>query len=275
MQSIKRTGFTLIELLVVISIIGLLIAILLPALAMARGSASAIQCASNMKQLGVANHAYSTDNRLVFAPFQKNGGIHDSPTWDMLLAPYFDRYTEGQDNFNEAKGGGAALTCPDDENPFPKLFGEAIGGASHAGTSDGWLSYAMNSSMGTMNGSAIYLGIGGNSMDSIEQPSETMHHMDAAYLRYVSDSVYLILNTFNGAVISPPDTRSHFEAPAPISSAIHKSAHEKVMADTDQKYRHSESMNLLFGDGHVGTAKQVPGADENAAFWGRWYTEAD
>lgn len=268
-------GFTLIELLVVISIIGLLIAILLPALAAAKGSARAIQCASNMKQLGIANHAYSTDNASVFAPFQENGGVHHSETWDLLLAPYFERTTRDQDTFNEATGGGAALACPDDENPFPKLFGEAIGGASHAGTSDGWLSYAMNSAFGSINGSPIYTGVGGNRMGSIKNPSRAMHHMDAAYLRYVSDSVFLILNTFNGSPIAAPDSRSHFEAPAPISSNVHKTAHEKVMADTEQKYRHSGSMNLLFADGHVDTASQVPGASENAVFWGRWYTDAD
>ena len=58
-----RRGFTLIELLVVISIIALLIAILLPALGAARDAAKAVQCGSNMRQLGVAQAAHVSDNK--------------------------------------------------------------------------------------------------------------------------------------------------------------------------------------------------------------------
>jgi prepilin-type N-terminal cleavage/methylation domain-containing protein/prepilin-type processing-associated H-X9-DG protein len=59
----RRTGFTLIELLVVISIIALLIGILLPALGAARGAARSNQSASNLKQWGIADAAYSADMR--------------------------------------------------------------------------------------------------------------------------------------------------------------------------------------------------------------------
>lgn len=58
-----RRGFTLIELLVVISIIALLIALLLPALAQARQLAVRIQGASNMRQIGIALHEYADEYR--------------------------------------------------------------------------------------------------------------------------------------------------------------------------------------------------------------------
>jgi prepilin-type processing-associated H-X9-DG protein/prepilin-type N-terminal cleavage/methylation domain-containing protein len=89
----RRSAFTLVELLVVIAVIGVLVALLLPAVQAARGAARRTQCASNMRQIGMAIHQYADSHDGRFPKMW-----HEQPkietTWIFALAPHLESVDE-------------------------------------------------------------------------------------------------------------------------------------------------------------------------------------
>jgi len=89
----RPSGFTLVELLVVIAIIGILIALLLPAIQAAREAARRTQCANNLRQIGLALQSYAVANK-AFPPGVKEGCYQCEPwAWSAFLLPYMDQRT--------------------------------------------------------------------------------------------------------------------------------------------------------------------------------------
>ncbi|MEL7497101.1 MAG: DUF1559 domain-containing protein [Planctomycetota bacterium] len=86
-RSGQRHGFTLVELLVVIAIIGILIAMLLPAVQMVRESARRTACMNNARQLGLAVHNYESAH-MAFPPSSVNS---QGKNWMVFLLPFIEQ----------------------------------------------------------------------------------------------------------------------------------------------------------------------------------------
>lgn len=112
-------GFSLVELLVIIAIVGILIALLLPAVQAAREAVRRMQCSNNLKQLSLALHNYH-DAHKTFPPSVQfdydespNSSDHFRPNWVILILPFIEEQST-RDQFDLTK------TISDSANRTPR-----------------------------------------------------------------------------------------------------------------------------------------------------------
>jgi prepilin-type N-terminal cleavage/methylation domain-containing protein/prepilin-type processing-associated H-X9-DG protein len=216
-------GFTLLELLVVVSLIGVLAALLLPALARSKSSAQRVKCVSNLRQLGLAAQMYWDDNgggAFRYRGAATNGG---NIYWFGWLA----RGGEGTRAFDPALGalhpylGGRGVElCPAFNYALPSFKAKAVGAA---------FGYGYNLQLSAPESQpAVNVG-------RLSRPAEVSLMADAAQV-----------NTF--------------QAPASVDRPMLEEFYYINVDEATAHFRHALRANVLFCDGRVGLEKPVPGS---------------
>lgn len=146
----RNLKFTLIELLVVIAIIGILAALLLPALQKARESGYQALCISNMKQIALALVNYSSDFEDKLPPIDAAGNAGGGPCWEDKIWEYIyaSKTMTSDDNYLHNEAGDSNNT---DKNIFhcPITYARAADRSIYTpnSTLSAQTSYAMNADM--------------------------------------------------------------------------------------------------------------------------------
>ena len=148
-----RQGFTLVELLVVIAIIGILVALLLPAIQAAREAARRTQCINNMRQLGLANQMHHDAYK--YLPVDINAQNNVRPTLYLQMLPFMegstikDAYNFSVNTLNPANLALLSREEPMLRCPSSESYIMVVAGSAGDDAGDRKASYGFNYGYGT------------------------------------------------------------------------------------------------------------------------------
>ncbi|MBX7256229.1 MAG: DUF1559 domain-containing protein, partial [Candidatus Hydrogenedentes bacterium] len=233
-----RRGFTLVELLVVIAIIGILAAILLPALSRARQKALSVTCANNLRQLYLANTMYASENQGRYVPAAPdiNEGFGGRVRWHGM------RETPSPDSDFDPGKGLLAEYLPDARVKECPVFTEFrkrgdVPNAFEAGTGG----YGYNAAYigGTYYQDDYLTAPKHSTLDSrVANPAQTIMFADAA----MPQEGYIVEYGF-------------LEPPLFVTDDYPRGNQDWGFASPSLHFRHDGRVNVVWCDGHVTSEK--------------------
>lgn len=260
-SSPNNKAFTLLELLVVISIIGILAALLLPALAKAKERAKASQCLNNMKQIMIATKLYLDDNHGTMVPLWVEMGATNWPHWTYDPATFIIQkptYLWWPDKFrlDDLIPTPATFSCPALTQPATAAHGQSVSANYTLGIGMNYPEYG-RVWPAAGNTDPVYASA---NEGQVGNPGGSIVFADAGFITNPDDD-------YDSWVEQPATGCTYFRVPS--------DSHDYPGNDfTRSSPRHSKRLNAAFFDGHAEKLKNSAlGYDllrtDPAALWPR------